>query len=996
MKRRFTKLIAALALLLFVAPPMVGWGQTRTETVVYTLDGTTTGGSNGYETESDITQNNIAWKVTANTMQNPWRFGGKSITDEDRPAYTTTALTNNNTNITKVVITTGTATATVNSVKLIVADNSSFTSATTLTESWEASSTITFNRPTGADWTDKFFRIVYNVTVSGSSNKYAQFVKAEFYAETGTPQPTEQNLTVTLGEHIPAIYVFDAADQNNPLIADGAAGTAQVMSGTSILVSPDVADGYVLESLLVNNEDVTSQMDESGAYTFIMPASAVTITATAIPMALYTYSINGEEGQTYESTVGSSIALVAGQDLNEDFTFAGWTTDPNDVTNLLNDSYTLIDDVTIFYAVYEHTTGTAFRDEASYVKVTSTDEITDGNYLIVYETGGVAFDGSRETLDAGSNTISVDINDDAIASSNETDAAIFTIASIDGGYSVKSASGFYIGADSYDNELLTNADNAYTNSISIDENGNLVMAIAVNATQSVTLRYNSASNQNRFRYYKSGQQAIQLYKYSGGSAPTSFTAYYTRVFWGEQGEQLYDNYTVVGPSIVPSGMILNVGWNVLTNDNPANLIIEDGAQVINAVNAFEGTVFKNIAGTDFGTPEQPTNGGYYLIASPVSQPVVPSASNGFATDNWDLYAYDATEEDEWRNYNLNEGHAFANIEVHHGYLYASQENTTLSFAGTLNNFPSNLSLIDENDAIQIMPLVYANSDNDLKNLTLVGNSYAETYDFYVWDEDEEDFCEFTAYTLNDEGDGFDTDITDMLQDVAPMDAFFVLATGPNQKVVKYAQTIGRSNPKLNVKISRQNGTLLDNAIVSFAAGSMAKKLYLTDNSTRVYFPISNQDYAVVRAQSEGEQPVNFKAKENGTYTLSVETKNVEMDYLHLIDNMTGADVDLLATPSYTFEAKTSDYASRFRLVFSANSISEDADGDNAFAYFNGSSWTVSNIGEATLQVVDVMGRVLSSETLSGNAEVSINQPVGVYMLRLVSGDSVKVQKVVVR
>ena len=28
MKRKFTKLIAALALLLFVAPPMVGWGQT--------------------------------------------------------------------------------------------------------------------------------------------------------------------------------------------------------------------------------------------------------------------------------------------------------------------------------------------------------------------------------------------------------------------------------------------------------------------------------------------------------------------------------------------------------------------------------------------------------------------------------------------------------------------------------------------------------------------------------------------------------------------------------------------------------------------------------------------------------------------------------------------------------------------------------------------------------------------------------------------------------
>ena len=302
-----------------------------------------------------------------------------------------------------------------------------------------------------------------------------------------------------------------------------------------------------------------------------------------------------------------------------------------------------------------------------------------------------------------------------------------------------------------------------------------------------------------------------------------------------------------------------------------------------------------------------------------------------------------------------------------------------------------------------MPLVYdPTSDDDLKNLTLVGNSYAEEYDFMVYDADQGDVVEaFTSYTLNDEGDGFNTN-NDYYVMPGPLEAFFVLATGENQTVVKYAQTIGRSNPKLNVKISRQNGTLLDNAIVSFAAGSMAKKLYLTDNSTRVYFPISNQDYAVVRVQSEGDQPVNFKAKENGTYTLSVETKNVEMNYLHLIDNMTGTDLDLLAlrqaqgSAAYTFEAKTTDYASRFRLVFSASSISEDADSDNAFAYFNGSSWTINNIGEATLQVVDVMGRILSSETISGNAEVGINQPAGVYMLRLVSGDSVKVQKVVVR
>ena len=65
-------------------------------------------------------------------------------------------------------------------------------------------------------------------------------------------------------------------------------------------------------------------------------------------------------------------------------------------------------------------------------------------------------------------------------------------------------------------------------------------------------------------------------------------------------------------------------------------------------------------------------------------------------------------------------------------------------------------------------------------------------------------------------------------------------------------------------------------------------------------------------------PLNFKAARNGEYTLSFKVENVDLEYLHLIDNLAGNDIDLLVTPTYTFEAKTSDYASRFRLVFSAS------------------------------------------------------------------------------
>ena len=49
-----------------------------------------------------------------------------------------------------------------------------------------------------------------------------------------------------------------------------------------------------------------------------------------------------------------------------------------------------------------------------------------------------------------------------------------------------------------------------------------------------------------------------------------------------------------------------------------------------------------------------------------------------------------------------------------------------------------------------------------------------------------------------------------------------------------------------------------------------------------------------------------------------------------------------------------------------------------------------------LQVIDVTGRVLHTETFNGNAEINLNQPAGIYMLRLVNGENVKTQKIVVR
>ncbi len=141
-----------------------------------------------------------------------------------------------------------------------------------------------------------------------------------------------------------------------------------------------------------------------------------------------------------------------------------------------------------------------------YQKVTSAPSDWSGTYLIVCEDANVAFDGSLSTLDAVENNINVTISGNKIAATSATVAAEFTIAKSGTGYSIKSASGSYIGRNSNSNGLNAGS-TAIENAISLNS-GNAIIA----STAGPTLQFNNAANQQRFRYYKSdNQKPVQLY-----------------------------------------------------------------------------------------------------------------------------------------------------------------------------------------------------------------------------------------------------------------------------------------------------------------------------------------------------------------------------------------------------------------------------------------------------------------------------------------------------
>ena len=171
---------------------------------------------------------------------------------------------------------------------------------------------------------------------------------------------------------------------------------------------------------------------------------------------------------------------------------------------------------------YTITSGETPVGDGDYVKVTSNANLTSGEYLIVYELEGESrkygflFDGSLSTLDAignsyaGEDLLGVDILDYTIEATSQVDARIFTIDVTAG--TIKSASGYYIGNTSNSNSLQYSTTDVYTNTISIDNDGNAVIVSSGGAY----LRYNSDSSQDRFRYFKSAsysnQKPIALYK----------------------------------------------------------------------------------------------------------------------------------------------------------------------------------------------------------------------------------------------------------------------------------------------------------------------------------------------------------------------------------------------------------------------------------------------------------------------------------------------------
>ena len=342
------------------------------------------------------------------------------------------------------------------------------------------------------------------------------------------------------------------------------------------------------------------------------------------------------------------------------------------------------------------------------------------------------------------------------------------------------------------------------------------------------------------------------------------------------------NVVIAANITIPSDYVANAGNIAL---NGGTLTIAEGGQLVTN-HAVEGTIQKSITGYT-GDKDH-----YYLIASPINN-FEPTDENMLVAD-YDLYYFDQAQQgQEWRNHEV-ESQAF-NLETGKGYLYANSTDVTLAINGQLTATTGAIEL--NNEAGLTIP-----------GWILIGNPYP---------------CRVTinAPYYRIDGTSIATEATAETVALNPMEGVFVQATPELASITftKAPETPVTGSPNmLSLQVNNAMGDRVDNAIVRFDNGSSLQKVSFNERKAKVYITKDDKDYAIVSAETQSELTVNFKAIENGIYTINVQTEGLNVNYFHLIDNITGADVNLLTKPNYTFEAKTSDSALRFKLVFSVN------------------------------------------------------------------------------
>ena len=461
---------------------------------------------------------------------------------------------------------------------------------------------------------------------------------------------------------------------------------------------------------------------------------------------------------------------------------------------------------------------------------------------------------------------------------------------------------------------------------------------------------------------------------------------------------------VAGKSLTVNGTLINNGTLNLKSNST------DGTATLKAL----GTV-TNGGATNYNVEQYLTGSRNWYISSPISSGIMPTA--GYERDEvnaeWDAVSSGAA------------------MSVGKGYIVQPGANTTITFAGTINNNEPTVSLS-------------RTTGQTKAGFNLIGNPYPC---YYTWSKAQADASNllytvwyrtkdgsYTFHTFNMDGEiSSPASVTNY---IPPMQAFWVRvdADSDGSEDITFLKA-NRSHadvntnklkaPKVNqnkiLRLDVSNGTNSDETVLYF--NENAANNYdsfdspkMSNNSTSIpeIYTLAGSEQLVINGMQsmslDTDIPLGFRTLQANSFVIKA-TELTGFDtntkvYIRDNQNLSEPEVELTLNKDYTFTSGITDDASRFSIVFKSSGavtgLCSPLDLDNLSVYVDKSNKISVNLGtEANnlykVEVYNSFGqKVAELKTKNSIETINKNFTSGVYFVKVNINNLCSTQKVIIK
>lgn len=446
----------------------------------------------------------------------------------------------------------------------------------------------------------------------------------------------------------------------------------------------------------------------------------------------------------------------------------------------------------------------------------------------------------------------------------------------------------------------------------------------------------------------------------------------------ENIENITDMNVVISAHYEITNNVFDVASYYVMNNESASLTLDmDNGQLISG-----SRYGKDIKITKSIVGYEDDNSGWYTISSPLNTNIAVTNVTNLTTNTYDLYSYNETNK-RWVNYKQGENHGFETLNVGHGYLYANSNDTELTFTG-----------IENTKDVNVGTLTF--TSGELAGIHLVGNPF--THDIYKSEKQLAAINNTSLatgyYVLGNAGEWTARTNT---QAIKAGEGFLIKTNaGTNLTIKKNNQAVtAKSSQDAMLKIDLSGKDYQDVAYVTFSEAIGLDKInHRNEDIPMVYIPIDGINYAIASVDRDiKEIPLSVEVKNMGEYTISIKAQDCTLEDIILVDLLTGKETNML-TDTYSFIAKSNENPNRFMIRLDNSQGTSD---NSHFIYISNEELIINNIeGQGFIQIYDILGRPVAEYNVSSSANIpTASFSDGVYVVRMIDENGIKVQKVII-